>query len=204
MIISYEHNFCFVKTRKTAGSTLEKLVLPYLREDLDICTGSPRDDTPRLNTNNTNGHLRFNNLLESWNLNPNKLFSFSIERNPWDKVVSAYYWHKKIKPGQFENMEFDTYVENRHGLLPTDWYLYYPSEKLKVRKVYKYEERYDMYADLNNRFGFKITKDQVNLTRLKSDVRKNKEYKNMYNSTSKKVIAKIFEKEIETFKYTYD
>ena len=204
MIISYEHNFCFVKTRKTAGSTLEKLVLPYLREDLDICTGSPRDDTPRLNTNNTNGHLRFNNLLESWNLNPNKLFSFSIERNPWDKVVSAYYWHKKIKPGQFKNMEFDTYVENRHGLLPTDWYLYYPSEKLKVRKVYKYEERYDMYADLNNRFGFKITKDQVNLTRLKSDVRKNKEYKNMYNSTSKKVIAKIFEKEIETFKYTYD
>ena len=204
MIISYEHNFCFVKTRKTAGSTLEKLVLPYLREDLDICTGSPRDDTPRLNTNNTNGHLRFNNLLESWNLNPNKLFSFSIERNPWDKVVSAYYWHKKIKPGQFENMEFDTYVENRHGLLPTDWYLYYPSEKLKVRKVYKYEERYDMYADLNNRFGFKITKDQVNLTRLKSDVRKNKDYKNMYDSTSKKVIAKIFEKEIETFKYTYD
>ena len=101
-------------------------------------------------------------------------------------------------------MEFDTYVENRHGLLPTDWHLYYPTETLRVKKVYKFEEMFDMYQDINKRFGFDISKKQIVETKLKSDVRKNKEYKNMYNSTSKKVIAKIFEKEIETFKYTYD
>ena len=49
MIISYSKKFVFVKTRKTAGSTLEKLLYPYLDPKMDICTGSERDGTSALN-----------------------------------------------------------------------------------------------------------------------------------------------------------
>jgi hypothetical protein len=119
MIISHKHKFIFVKTKKTAGSTLEKLLFPYLGEN-DICTGSPRDDTPRLNTSVTNGHMSWRQIQASIPEEWNTYYKFTIERNPWDKVVSSYFWHKLIKAERFGTMSFEEYVMTC-DLLPIDW-----------------------------------------------------------------------------------
>ena len=88
--------FVFVKTRKTAGSTLEKLLYPYLDPKMDICTGSERDGTSALNIEkNTNGHISLKQIKNKFT-NIDKFFFFTIERNPWDKVVSTIIFIKKL------------------------------------------------------------------------------------------------------------
>ena len=223
MIISHKHKFIFLKTRKTAGSTLEKLLFPHLGQK-DICTGSPRDDTPRINTSLEDGHVSWDEIQS---LYPNEFrdyFKFTIERNPWDKVVSAYYWHKIAKKDLFGSMSFEEYVTTRDVVfvlipsidpdqdnlflgfkerLPTDWLRYADRQDVnQMNIVYKYEEMDTMYEDLNQRFGLDI-KNWKN-TRLKSDTRKIRDYRKLYTNVTIDVVAETFAKEIKTFGYTYE
>ena len=201
MIVSYKHKFVFVKTKKTAGSTLEKLMFPYLGTK-DVCTGSPRDDTPRINTSSTDGHASWAKIQSSYPSEFRDYFKFTIERNPWDKVVSSYYWHQEIKPAQFANMDFETYVMTC-DLLPVDWLNY--TDRQGVRRVtaaYKYEEMDVMYEDLNQRFRLDI-KDWGN-TKLKGDIRKERDYRKLHTDATIERVAQLFANEIKSFGYKYE
>jgi hypothetical protein len=203
MIVSHKHKFIFVKTKKTAGSTLEALLYPYLGQE-DYCTGSTRDGTPPLNTPpDTNGHLTWQGIRhvfpEAWN----DYFKFTIERNPWDKCVSSYYWHQKIKPDQFANMPFEDYIMTC-TMLPVDWLNYAQGDMIAVDKVYKYEEMWEMYSDLNERFGFDIKQEQTYNTRMKAGIRKNDDYRTMYNDKTIARVAELFKHEIDLLGYSYE
>jgi len=106
VIVSHEHRFVFMKTRKTAGTSVEialsrvcgpdDVITPVLEEPLRASLGGrgPQNfEAPPLERKAFNhmpvsmvrrmlGRTRF----ESY-------FSFAIERNPWDAVVSLYHWH---------------------------------------------------------------------------------------------------------------
>lgn len=201
MIVSYKHRFVFIKTKKTAGSTLEKLMFPYLGTK-DVCTGSPRDDTPRINTSSTDGHASWAKIQAAYPSEFRDYFKFTIERNPWDKVVSSYYWHQEIKPDRFGAMDFETYVMTC-DLLPIDWLNYTDRQGIRrVTAAYKYEEMDVMYEDLNQRFGLDI-KDWGN-TKLKGDIRKERDYRKLHTNATIERVADLFANEIKTFGYTYE
>ena len=189
MITSHRHKFIFIKTRKTAGSTLESILFPYLGED-DICTGSAFDGTPSLNLQlGTSGH-KVPEILDNY-------FVFSIERNPWDKVVSSYYWTKHTKPN-FSNVSFEEYILNSKDKLPRDWNKYQ-----NCNKVYRYEEMLYMYKDLSERFGLDIDLEIIKTTKKKSGIRKIKNYKEVHTTKTKKAVEELFSKEIALFGYKY-
>jgi hypothetical protein len=205
MILSKHHGFIFIKTRKTAGSTLEKLLYPYLNKDIDICTGSERDGTPNLNSHTKMGHMPWQGVATYYGDEFNKHWKFTIERNPWDKVVSGYFWHQKIKPGMWKDKTFEEYLMINHNTFPMDWTHYAQEDELKVDKVFKYEEIFSMYEYLNDRFNLDITEEQIYNTRLKSGIRKNIDYREMY--TNNKMIERVahkFEREIKLLGYTYE
>jgi len=203
MIVSHQHKFIFVKTKKTAGSTLEKLVFQYLGPK-DICNGSPRDDTPRINTSSTDGHASWAKIQASYPNEWSDYYKFTIERNPWDKVVSSYYWHQEIKPARFANMDFETYVMTC-DLLPIDWLNYADTVgKLRVHKVFKYEEMWDMYSYFNEKFRFKIPKKMVVATKLKGNIRKERDYRKLHTNATIERVADLFANEIKAFGYTYE
>jgi len=207
MIVSHEHKFIFIKTKKTAGSTLEKLLYPYLG-DYDICSGSSRDNTPSLGIQpDTNGHIGWREIKGQYAKNQwDDYFKFTIERNPWDKIVSAYYWHQKIKPEQFLGMDFETYCLTC-PLIPDDKQLYTDTSNLMnslmVDEVYKYEDMMEMYNDLNERFGFNITKEEVTGTKLKSDIRKVRDYHDIHTPKTRDMVAKKFSGTIKLLNYEY-
>jgi len=202
MIISHEHKFIFIKTRKTAGSSLEKILFSRLGSK-DICTGSPRDDTPRLNTDSDRGHMPWNDVSKIAGSNWKSYYKFTIERNPWDKVVSSYYWHQKIKAERFENMDFTQYVKTCE-LLPRDWALYSNMEEPVVDQIFKYESMGEMYDELNNRFGFDVTEEEYLGTRCKSGIRKTRDYKDIHTEESIECVKDLFVKEIDYMGYTYE
>jgi hypothetical protein len=202
MIVSHKHKFIFLKTRKTAGSTLEKILYPYLGE-FDVCTGSERDETPRLNTDNKNGHLNWHQIENLYPTEWKNYYKFTIERNPWDKVVSSYFWHQTIKKERFGAMSFEEYVETCE-LLPIDWTKYASKRNVMVDNIWLYENMSDMYSELNDMFGFNITEDDWKNTRLKSGIRKVQSYKEMHNSNTIEKVRLLFKNEINHLGYFYD
>ena len=205
MIISYRHKFVFIKTRKTAGSTFEKLIYPHLDESAgDICSGSEQDETPSMNRRALfRGHVPFK-LIEF--LVPSNFWVFTIERNPWDKVVSQFFFLRQYSGNTKEEI-LDKY---KLGFRP---FQQYPNDYLKYESamgydfsLFKYEEMHKMYRMLYKKTGIDISKSDVEKTKLKSNFRLVKDYKFMYNGLQHKVkeIGKVFLPEIKLLGYKYD
>jgi len=202
MIVSHKHQFIFVKTRKTAGSTVEKLLYPYLGE-FDIITGSERDDTPQKNTSITNGHLSWRQIETAYPQEWRDYYKFTVERNPWDKVVSSYFWHKLIKEERFGTMSFEEYVTTCE-LLPTDWNNYARNNHVMVDNVWFYENMGDMYDELNDLFGFDITQEDYTTTKCKSGIRQIDSYKELHNANTIDRVRELFSNEIKHLGYKYE
>lgn len=200
MIISQGLKCVFIKTRKTAGSTLEHLMYPFLDQEKDMCTGSPRDNTPRLNSKFDNGHTEWTYVYSQHPIAWRDYFKFTIERNPWDKVVSSYFWHQKIKPEQFGEMDFEEYVLTC-GLLPRDWHLYSRANDVMVDEVFKYEEMDYMYEALNYRLG--IDMSGWDTTKMKAGIRKVQDYREMHTPKTIDAVANMFHHEIKLLGYEY-
>jgi hypothetical protein len=199
MILSYKHKFAFIKTRKTAGSTIEKILYPILGEK-DICSGSTRDGTPNLNyKKDMTGHLPFNSMAYAFDKPMKQYFVFTVERNPWDKCVSAYHWHKQIKP-YLTDHGFKAYLTIAKNLLPNDWG-YYGGTKTHV---FQYDELDQFIPFMNDKFDLNLDPELMNTTKVKSGLRDKKHYSEYYDEESKEFVANLFENEIKEFGYTYD
>jgi len=210
MIISYKHNFIFIKTRKTAGSTLEHLLYPYLGEH-DICTGSTRDNTPALNiAPNTNGHTSGLEISEKYPNEWRSFFKFTIERNPWDKVVSSFFWHKKIKPylTELKNNNFTEYVRDSK-LLPMDWGLYsngkdiFKGGEVLVNKVFIYEDMKTIYSWVASQLGIAISDLDYTSIKIKSGLRPNVSYTDLHTKESIEIVNQRFKNSIMFIGYEY-
>lgn len=128
----------------------------------------------------------------------NNYYKFTLERNPFDKVVSFYYWrggddkfngiYDFIKKGELSRLEgFDRYSIN--GLLAVD-------------KVYKYENISNICNDISERLQLK---EQLSLPeyQAKSHTRKVSDYREILDKKSIELIKIIFAREIELFDYKY-
>ena len=126
MIISHKYRFIFLKTSKTAGTSVEIALSRFCGPDDVITPVSPEDEEKRrlaggLPPQNYTGSplqhtpmqwwkklsrgkppMRFYNHIparkirrrvgsEVWD----QYYKFCIVRNPWDRVISQYYWRQK-------------------------------------------------------------------------------------------------------------
>ncbi|MBV9787310.1 MAG: sulfotransferase family 2 domain-containing protein, partial [Chloroflexi bacterium] len=126
MIVSHKHRFIFLKTNKTAGTSVEIALSKFCGPDDIITAISVEDERTRreLGYRGQQNHtLSFpRHLFSSWKgwlLAGGHLYNhmsarearsvlgkqiwdsyykFCIERNPWDRVVSLYYWRCQQEP----------------------------------------------------------------------------------------------------------
>lgn len=131
MIISHKHKFIFIKTMKTAGSSLE-IHLSKFCGSKDVFTSMSYENHSGQNCRsyfnpiadigefglkeafkNLKRKRRYYNHMPAWLIKDrigkniwDNYFKFCFERNPWDKTVSHYYWRKHRTP-----MSLDDYFK---------------------------------------------------------------------------------------------
>lgn len=228
MIISHKYKFIFIKTRKTAGTSIEIFLSQCCGEN-DILTPINPQVEPHLARNyqgiwnplpeiiasmgrgfqstlkKMRRQKKFYNHIPARTIKNrishktwNDYFKFCVERNPWDKTLS---WYHMINDRAGGNLKLDQYFNTG------DFCLNYPSYtdakgNLMVDRVIKHESLMD---ELNQVFGMLGIPFSGTLgVRAKSDHRKDRRpYQQVFTRAQRAIIEKVFAKEIEMHGYTY-
>ena len=105
MIISHKHRFVFVKTNKTAGSSMEALLETYLQPgDMMTLRSELKSDQSKVQSLQERG---IQILTPESNFNPHSplitahkafpdstnYFSFGVLRNPFKRAISSFRWN---------------------------------------------------------------------------------------------------------------
>lgn len=140
--------------------------------------------------------------------------TFTVIRNPWDRMVSAYHYLRqislpkgsswlKINNINEENFPtFEDWILNLHNYNNPEAYWFRPetaqSEWIdsSVEIVLKYETLDTDFKTIQDLF-----KSSAPLPHHYKSKRSN--YKDYYNDVTKTIVANLNEKDIDTFKYTY-
>lgn len=158
MIISQKKRFVFIKTMKTAGSSIEVYLAKQDLGDSIITT-----QFPAVRGYAALNHLGFHDhCLADWILTWmgasvwEEFYSFCVERDPWEKVFSLYSMHKSR--GNKGAETFDGWLEQ--GIFPINYPIYTAVDnpnKIIVNRVLKYEnlnnELSEVFRDLGIPFA---------------------------------------------------
>lgn len=222
IILSHQHNFIFIKTRKTAGTSIEIALSKYCG-DKDIITPISKPDEE------LRSHLGFRgpqNYLDSWTnysfkdwcllftkrnrkkkffnhmsaslvkdlINKevwNSYFKFCFERNPWEKVISYYFWYYRSKPGP----PLSQLISEQKFYLPSDFKLYTIDGKVAVDYIGRYENLETNLDFIRKKLNLP---EKLHLPRAKSQFRKDqRHYSEILASEQIQVIADVFFNEIQ-------
>jgi len=224
MIISHKHKFIFIKTRKTAGTSIE-IYLSQFTGPSDIVTpiSFPPDMHQAKNYQgwfnfahelinpalNTRARLRvmrdlviyrkFYNHIPAFSVRARvsksvweTYYKFCVERNPWDKTLSHYYFRKHARGYDYS---FEQYMEKGNFCLNYPLYMDVDLQEIIVDRVLKYES---LSHELGEVFGqLKIPFDGNLSIRAKSSQRKIRQvYWDVLNDEQIKKLQGVFSKEI--------
>lgn len=225
MIISHSHKFIFIKSYKTAGTSVEAAISQYCSGD-DVVTPLGdyhfnRDERGHWihrsnNAGNFHQHddaltIRNNLPVDIWN----NYFKFSITRNPWDRAVSLFSWEKRrelLVPRKRFYHHLGIPFDDMHGIrklfsefIKGDWVnndcFYTIDEQLCVDFVIRHERLREDFIEVCKSIGIPAKE----LPRLKTGIRKqNHHYSSYYDEESKSIVAERNKSDIRLFGYEFE
>ena len=228
MIISHKHKFIFIKTQKTAGTSIE-IALSKICGPKDIITPiSDKDEKKRIEiagrgAQNYNIPFRdyskfdllrlivkgkrlkyFNHMNaetvrkyigeEIWS----SYYKFTFERNPYDKVLSLYYYTK-----QNEKFTINEFIQNKSFVKLRGYDQYSIDGIPAVDKIYKIEDLENEMNDISKVLNLDNSV-KIPTYRAKGGFRKSRiDYKELLNEEDKKVIDLFFARELKLMNYQF-
>ena len=228
MIISHEHRFIFIKSQKTAGTSLELALSRVCGED-DVITRlhseheAERATIGGLSPRNTDVSLlhhrpadwvlalRGKGRRAFWeHVNAEEVrawvarstwrdyYKFSIERNPWDRAISLYYWRLRDQSSKPSMAEFFNSASQR-AISNLEFYAI--NGDIVLDHVLRYEKLTEELEMLSARLGLGSS---LQLPRAKSDTRKDRRpYSEVLGPTERAIIARRCAREIELLGYEF-
>ena len=204
MIVSHRYRFIFVKTMKTAGTSIE-LFLSQRCGELDIVTPIlPHVDPHRpRNDNGFFNHMPASEirrrLPEVWS----GYLKFCVERNPWDKTLSHYFMLKNSPShGHRTDLTLDEYLEEGKYCLNYPIYMDETASAVIVDRVLRFESLAEELVTLFKGLGVPFSGDLG--ARAKSEWRSDRRpYREVFTPGQAARVAQIYEKEIAVHGYQF-
>lgn len=214
MIVSHKHKFVFIKTAKTAGTSIEIALSKFCGDDDIITPIIPEDEELRKSL----GYRTAQNYttLEGEDIRPHisarrvrrlisrrvwdQYYTFCFERNPWDKIVSLYYYRFQKEPRPSINDFIKSEQNKRFRRKGFD--LYTIKGSIVVDRVCLYESLEEHLNDvLHNKLGIQ---ESIELPRAKGNLRPaNTSYQELLDPESVDIITRLFSEEIQLFGYQF-
>lgn len=230
MIISHKYKYIFLKTNKTAGTSVEIALSKSCGKDDIITRISPEDEVTRTKLGgrgpqNVDAPYReyglhdwarllirrrpklryFNHMKapqvkgligdEIWN----SYFKFCFERNPWDRLVSLYFFRHPSGSGP----SLTEFIESDEPLTlkQRGFDLYSIDGKVAVDKVCRFESINEEMETVRTQLGIP---EELELPRAKSHFRKDKRrYQDILNEEQREKVADLFRDEIDHLGYEF-
>jgi hypothetical protein len=204
MIISHRYRFIFIKTIKTAGTSIETFLSPLCGPD-DVVT-PVRPPEPGHEPRNFNGPQgQFHNHMSAWRIRKavspdvwNGYFRFCVERNPWDKTVSDFCMANARAGNKYR---FADYF--RRGRYCRSWELYTDDDgSLLVDRVLHWESLDRELGEVCEQLGMPWPGRLE--ARAKSQFRQDRRpYQDWYTPEQQAIVQQVFSDEIRTFGYAF-
>jgi hypothetical protein len=134
-------------------------------------------------------------------VNFNKLFKFTIVRNPWDRAVSAFKHLQRIEVID-ENLTFENFVVDVLSEYGTDFDPHFGSQLDFIEDV----DYIGRYENLQESWDYISSKIECSNKLPKKNTDPNKRHYSTYylSDQSKEVIASLYKSEIELLDYEFD
>jgi hypothetical protein len=228
MIVNHRYRFIYLKTKKTAGTSIEIALSRYC-DGNDILSKIGHRDEPKraaLGYQGPANHLEpagksLGERIDRWLHGPkqryfnhmparelrekigdetwNSYFKFCFERNPWDRAISQYYWQNRSKK---RLPDFYRYLHRmrRLGIL-SNFDTYAIDGRVAVDAVYRFEDLNAELGRIVERLGLP---GGLELPDAKRNVRKDRRpYQEFYSERARDFVAKACEREIREFGYRF-
>ena len=225
MIVSHTHRYIFIKSLKTAGTSIEAALSQHCSEsDMVTPLGDywfNRDERGKWihSSMNAEGFSQHDPAVEVKRKVPadiwNGYFKFSIARNPWDRVVSLFSWEARnraeLKPARrFYHrlgVPFDEFRATKklfRDFVEGDWTtndrFYLIDGELCVDFVIRYENLERDFHAVCARVGLPA----IALPHLKTGLRHGEHaYTDYYDEASRAIVAGRHESDIRLFGYEF-
>jgi hypothetical protein len=229
MILSHKHRFIFIRTAKTASSSME-LALEGLCGSDDVCPPfqkgdaqpdgyEPRNyrglvlpgfrrDMPlkqlRRDLKDLKLGRRYWNHMSAFEVRAragaktfDSYFKFCFERNPWDRMVSSFFWEKS----RVRNcpQDFETYI--RVWRARENFELYTYDGKVMVDFIGRYE---DIEEDWRKALAGAGIHEPPQLGNEKSQFRpRGESYRDYYTPETRDIVAKRYASTIDLLGYAF-
>lgn len=187
MFIPEHRKIAFIHIHRTGGTTVTQL-LNKMRHPTNVIIA---------------GHCHLKNIYGDFDHYEDDFFTFSFVRNPWERLLS---WFLFLKQRNTQHLDFTNFLEqldDNRGYKSGDFmtnqvdYLAPAEGGNEVDFIGKYE---NFQADLKQVFEileipvFEIPILNTTTKKFPSDY---------YNETTKNMVARMCEKDIDTFKYNF-
>ena len=217
MIVSHRHRFIFLKTYKTAGTSIEIALSKHCGPGDTITRMlTPEDEALRKSLGHrgpqhyvlerNHGRTRFFSPHVAAEVAkqyfPNvwpEYFKFAVVRNPWEVCASAY--AMRAAHGKHRERGFSDFIGSAEFAAWADrWQSIYTIDgRVAVDEIVRYENLADSLEKVRLKVGLS---DPLALPRAKSGYRTG-HYREMVNERDAEIIARLFAPMIKMFGYQY-
>ncbi|MBT4870362.1 MAG: sulfotransferase family 2 domain-containing protein [Candidatus Diapherotrites archaeon] len=222
MLISHKKKFVAIAIQKTGSRSIRNALLSFA----DIFPIPANKSSPYYH-HTTAQKLKEEFEKQGWNWED--YFKFAFVRNPWDVLVSHYFYNKLMahqwqnKEGKFKDPETDEEKKmlDAQGEKCTKFITRHPTSKEALKHLAKIiKPQYDYLFDTNGnqlvdfigRFenlqnDFDIICDKLNIQKTKllyANKSNHKNYTEYYDEETKKLVEEKFGKDIKKFGYKFN
>lgn len=216
MIISHKHKFIFIKTAKTAGTSIEIFLSQFCGED-DIITPIRAEDEAIRNQLGFRGaqnyqtpqgkgynHMPLSEVYQLYGTADDfrDYFKFTVERHPGERMLSLYHYWKHKKPDIPDKVD-DEFIKNHIQILKNSgWNLYTIDGKIAVDLIMDYEKLSEDLAIALDKLGISVNEQGIRLPNAKSGYRADRRsYKEVLSEDAVELLKHSFREEIDVMHY---
>jgi hypothetical protein len=124
--------------------------------------------------------------------------TFTIVRNPWDAVVSAYFWHCGRHPGT--TVTLSDFISSGRASRIASWPILSDGSAVLPDEIVRFEHFHEDMQRLSARTGI----DPAQMPHAKGQFRKERRhYRELMSKSDRDRVASLFRDEISHFGYEY-